>query len=406
MKGTLVLGSVLTVAVCAGAARAQGPLTWMGVLPGGGHGVPVALTPDGSAAAGTWTTVQGARSAFRWTAAGMQALPSTLGGDAEAFGISADGLTVVGYARLSLSLQHAAAWNASGAMTDLGALSSLNWGADARAIASDGSIFGTTYTTQGNRAYRWTAATGMVTYPLLPGFDSAGGFRASADGAVVVGVCENTVANLRHATIWVNGVPQDLGTLPGDPASAAMFVSPDGSVVVGESGAVVGNAGAPGRRAFRWTAAEGMRALFDIPVNSIATGVSADASLIVGGWIWTPAQGLRDTVQVLADYGISVPSGIAYAAAVTPDGRRLAGIGSNAGQSQGWVATLPPGLGCYANCDGSTASPILNVADFTCFLNRFAAGDSYANCDNSTTPPTLNIADFVCFLNRFAVGCP
>ena len=29
---------------------------------------------------------------------------------------------------------------------------------------------------------------------------------------------------------------------------------------------------------------------------------------------------------------------------------------------------------CYANCDGSTAAPVLNVNDFTCFLNRYAAG--------------------------------
>jgi len=29
---------------------------------------------------------------------------------------------------------------------------------------------------------------------------------------------------------------------------------------------------------------------------------------------------------------------------------------------------------CYANCDGSTVPPILNVADFTCFLQKFAAG--------------------------------
>src|SRR5437773_2686222 len=27
---------------------------------------------------------------------------------------------------------------------------------------------------------------------------------------------------------------------------------------------------------------------------------------------------------------------------------------------------------CYANCDGSTVAPILNVNDFTCFLNKFA----------------------------------
>ena len=60
---------------------------------------------------------------------------------------------------------------------------------------------------------------------------------------------------------------------------------------------------------------------------------------------------------------------------------------------------------CYANCDGSTTPPALNVLDFGCFLNRFAAGDTYANCDGSTTPPVLNVLDFGCFLNRFAAGC-
>jgi glucose/arabinose dehydrogenase len=62
---------------------------------------------------------------------------------------------------------------------------------------------------------------------------------------------------------------------------------------------------------------------------------------------------------------------------------------------------------CYANCDGSTTSPTLNVLDFACFLNAFAAGDCYANCDNSTTPPVLNVLDFGCFLNSFAgATCP
>jgi murein tripeptide amidase MpaA len=61
---------------------------------------------------------------------------------------------------------------------------------------------------------------------------------------------------------------------------------------------------------------------------------------------------------------------------------------------------------CYANCDGSTQPPILNVADFSCFLTKFAAGDAYANCDGSTVPPVLNVADFSCFLGKFAAGCP
>jgi hypothetical protein len=60
---------------------------------------------------------------------------------------------------------------------------------------------------------------------------------------------------------------------------------------------------------------------------------------------------------------------------------------------------------CYANCDASTGSPVLNVADFTCFLQRYAAGDAYANCDGSTAAPALNIADFTCYLQSYAAGC-
>jgi agmatine deiminase len=69
-------------------------------------------------------------------------------------------------------------------------------------------------------------------------------------------------------------------------------------------------------------------------------------------------------------------------------------------------ASFTIGSPCYANCDASTAPPVLNVLDFSCFLNAFAGGDLYANCDNSTVAPVLNILDFSCFLNRFSAGCP
>jgi hypothetical protein len=70
---------------------------------------------------------------------------------------------------------------------------------------------------------------------------------------------------------------------------------------------------------------------------------------------------------------------------------------------------------CYANCDGSTVEPVLNVDDFTCFINSFAQAQTlphgeqitaYANCDGSSTAPVLNVDDFTCFINRFAIGCP
>ena len=67
------------------------------------------------------------------------------------------------------------------------------------------------------------------------------------------------------------------------------------------------------------------------------------------------------------------------------------------------AAVTPPS--CYANCDSSTSLPFLNVNDFICFQQKYAAGDTYANCDNSTTAPVLNVNDFICFQTAFAAGC-
>jgi hypothetical protein len=60
---------------------------------------------------------------------------------------------------------------------------------------------------------------------------------------------------------------------------------------------------------------------------------------------------------------------------------------------------------CIANCDRSTASPVLNVNDFVCYQAQFANGSTSANCDGSTAPPVLNVNDFVCFMTVYAGGC-
>jgi subtilisin-like proprotein convertase family protein len=84
------------------------------------------------------------------------------------------------------------------------------------------------------------------------------------------------------------------------------------------------------------------------------------------------------------------------------------------GQVRFAILQLELGAVCYANCDGSTIEPVLNVDDFTCFINEFASAQglppnqqqtSYANCDGSTVEPMLNVDDFTCFINEFAAGC-
>jgi hypothetical protein len=81
------------------------------------------------------------------------------------------------------------------------------------------------------------------------------------------------------------------------------------------------------------------------------------------------------------------------------------GVSRATGNSEAllWMRPLPF---CYPNCDNATTVPLLNVNDYICFQNRFAAGDPYANCDGSTQTPVLNVNDFICFQTRFAAGCP
>jgi hypothetical protein len=113
--------------------------------------------------------------------------------------------------------------------------------------------------------------------------------------------------------------------------------------------------------------------------------------------------------QAWLDLHQFLPSGytsFSSAAAVFQDGPTLyvGGYATNpvpgADEAFLWIGSDP----CYPNCDQSTAPPTLNVLDFVCFLNMFAAGEGYANCDQSTTPPVLNVLDFVS-IGVYATPC-
>ncbi len=159
--------------------------------------------------------------------------------------------------------------------------------------------------------------------------------------------------------------------------------------------------------------------LFSTPPGQHATNLFLDVSLIAnpGGTIFH-----HSTLRTLPG-GSSIVAGVPIPGDTltgSPTGVLMAGVTytlaldmytSNTNFSAGGVAgngtiTVALAAPCYANCDGSSVPPVLNVVDFACFLNRYAAGDSYANCDGSTTPPVLNVLDFACFLNQFAAGCP
>jgi probable HAF family extracellular repeat protein len=204
------------------------------------------VSADGSVVVGRAENAIELPRAFRWTAArGMEDL-GTLGGSVSvATGVSADGSVVVGRAENAIELPRAFRWTAARGMQDLGTLGSdLSW---AWGVSADGSaVVGVAKNAVGHeRAFRWTAAGGMEDLNLTYAHLLTNGselYRANAispdGGRYIVGQGYNAATGREEAFLLdTQGIGVEwwltwLGTLGGD-KSVATGVSADGSVVVG-----------------------------------------------------------------------------------------------------------------------------------------------------------------------------
>jgi hypothetical protein len=87
--------------------------------------------------------------------------------------------------------------------------------------------------------------------------------------------------------------------------------------------------------------------------------------------------------------------------------RRLGTGGEGFGMDNMLVIFADAGQTCYADCDSGSGPGALDIFDFLCFQNRFAAQDPWAcDCDVSTGGGLCDVFDFLCFQNAFAAGCP
>ena len=130
---------------------------------------------------------------------------------ARALSVSANGSVVVGYSLVSGG-QRAFRWTAGTGMVDLGALPLPGLSnVQATDVSADGSvIIGWCQTNSGDRAFRWTQATGMVDLGPAPGATDSRTYGVSADGSVAVGDAIVSFSNYR-ATRWASlGHPRDL----------------------------------------------------------------------------------------------------------------------------------------------------------------------------------------------------
>ncbi|MEK9136920.1 MAG: hypothetical protein AAB393_07340, partial [Bacteroidota bacterium] len=185
----------------------------------------------------------------------------------------------------------------------------------------------------------------MTGLGYIPGYQKSHAYDISGGDSIIVGYCTNYgPPQTNQAFRWTQATGMvGLGFLPGHTQSSANGISENGRVIVGYSGSSTSS------DAFRWTASGGMQSLGRLPGGTVTMpwDVSADGSVIVGwsgssAFMWSEAEGMRSVRDVLIEYGIDLTGWtLSVAAAVSADGRVIAGQGLHNGVSEAWRAELP-----------------------------------------------------------------
>ncbi|MDW8106118.1 MAG: HAF repeat-containing protein [Armatimonadota bacterium] len=327
---------------------AQPTLIWLGVPAGGADSVVRAVSADGRVVVGySAAQVGGALRAFRWTrAAGFEGL-GTLGGNAGiAYAVSAAGTFVVGAAQDASGSVRPVRWGSSG-IEALGLPSGARGGI-AYSVSADGSVIAgqTSYGGGVRRATLWTGTGAVQDLGVPTGSVFSIGVAISADGTTVAATVGVAPVGLRAAR-WTAA---DGWQLIANDESIARGISVDGSTIVGQAADADGN-----YIAFRWRAGSGIQ-LLGLPFGgdwSDALAASADGAIVVGyartadgsevAARWIEGVGWQDLNAVYASL-LSPGSTLTRAAAITPDGRFIAGFGFNAdtGRTEGWLLDTVP----------------------------------------------------------------
>lgn len=378
----------------------------------------MALSADGLYAAGACGD-----EAVRWSAKGPMSLGrlgAPFGGLSLAYGISGDGRMVVGFGRgvNSASPVCAFVWREGEGMMHLGEMPApdAGYGSFASGVCADGTVIvGASDAVVGYpRAHMMTPE--LEWGPIMN--DPSTASAVSADGRAVVGMV--VVKGVESPFAWTSerGIAM-LGDLPhGLEGGIAYGVNTDGTVVVGGSRS---GASKPdySYEAFRWTAAEGMIPLGDLPTgnySSEARGVSADGSVVVGSssvdpfpktaaFIWEASHGMRDLREVLVnDYRMDLTGWELHTAqAISPDGRTIVGRGMNPdGQPEGWMVHLGSLCAADWNHDGIVASD-----DFLAFVDDFLCVGDNKSCPNVdfNGDGIEDSRDFFAFIFEFFEPC-
>lgn len=344
-------------ALSATGASAQS-ITKIGVPPGASWSFASAVSGNGSAVSANVDFA----SAHRWTGSGLAdigALPGAVAMSAD--DINEDGSVIVGNAFLVVPEEtiRAHRWTSSGGLQDLGVLpggvASIGAG-----VSGDGNIVtGVSFDVDFiGTAFRWTSAGGMQSIGTVPGGMTSEGRRVSRNGSTIIGVAGTPEGE--RAFAWTeSGGMQNLGLhAPGDGGSSAWGVSGDGTVVAGVSGST----------ATIWINGVSQSiGMLPGATLSIAYTLSDDGSL-VGGYsffgqdpvatLWSQALGMVDLNTYLPTLGIDLTGWeLDYTRDISADGTTIVGDGLFNGEPRGWVVTIPtPGAAAVLGLGGLLAA--------------------------------------------------
>lgn len=336
------------------------------------------------------------------------------GTGSQAWGVSADGTTVVGMAGAIVNntqVGRGFRWVAPSGPMQMIPVPATHQATRARSVNANGTVIAGD---SDGLPFRWSVSGGTVFFPLLTGgtygwvtgvsgsglalcgiangnnftltrcvrWDSLGnstllapvgpfdpnktsyGGGISGDGTIIVGM--STDGNLYRAVRWLNNGPaQALGTIAPNKDTQANAISADGQVITGWAAAADGTG-----HVFRHTAMGGMVGLGKLFPNSLATigyAISGNGSVIVGedtdslgndrAIIWTATTGVMDLKTYVQNNGGNVTGWyFEYASGVSADGSVICGTGIFNGQYVGFVIR---GLPCV------TVGPVIDPTHST-----------------------------------------
>lgn len=296
------------------------------------------------------------QNAFVWTAKnGLEVLPKGRSSYAGAFAVSADGAVVAGNSQASSIWRRTSDSYPTYELSD----DDLGNGAQITAISADGAVavgHGERNSIYGAPYYTHSGVTQLGTLGGTPShdfFSHANG--VSADGKIVVGISSSPTGS--QAFRWTAATGMQGLSSPDDEVSFfnANAISGNGNVVVGVGGPN------NNRVAVRWTAETGTVNLGRLGpefVHAEAWAVLADGSTVVGNstrttehgpqdsfaFIWREGTGMLPLQHVLADYGVDMSRWrLDSARGVSADGRVIVGYGKYSGEplNRAFVAILP-----------------------------------------------------------------